>query len=156
MTDKNCIHVSGVIGVNKDAASAFAFFANPANDHLWRTEINKSMVQGPLQAGATVVEYAYLSKKAANHLLKFQCVQFENNKLAIFETGHNAPFYQKSQRRVKAVSATATELVYTLDFDINVVKFALGFNLPRFLVAWKANSDLKKYLRQLKKQLEST
>ena len=47
----------------------FDFFANPTNDNLWRTEINKSILDGALQLGATVSEYSNLSKKASNNLL---------------------------------------------------------------------------------------
>lgn len=155
MINKKLISTSGRILVNKDVASTFDFFANPANDSLWRTEINESVLDGPLQLGVTTAEYSYLSKRAANNLLQLKCVQFDKNSLAVFETSSEARFYLKSQRMVKAVSDEKTELVYKLDFDKSIIKFALGFSLPDFIVSWKAGSDMKKYLRQLKVQLES-
>lgn len=155
MTHKNLIKNSGTILVNRNVERVFDFFANPGNDSLWRTEINKSTVDGPLQFGVTVSEYSYLSKKASNNLLELKCVQFEKNKIAIFETPANATFYLKSQRLVKAVSDNTTELIYKLDFDKSIVKFAVGFSLPNFIISLKAGNDLKKYLRQLKNQLES-
>lgn len=154
MTGRQLIHASGTIMVNKDVASVFTFFANPANDHHWRKEINKSILDGPLEAGVTFSEYSYLSKRAPNHVLEFICVQFDKNKVAVFETLGHSRFYEKSQRMVKAVADQVTAITYTLDFDKSIVQFALGFPLPGFVISWKANSDLKKYLRQLKRLVE--
>jgi hypothetical protein len=155
MTSSNLINASGKILINKNIDNVFAFFANPTNDHLWRTEINESKLDGTLQSGVTVSEYSYLSKRASNNLLEMKCVQFDKNSIAIFETSNNAKFYLKSQRVAKAVSGDATELTYRLDFDKSIVKFALGFSLPKFIISLKAGSDMKKYLRQLKDHLES-
>jgi hypothetical protein len=155
MNHKKLIKTTGTITVNKKIESVFEFFANPSNDNLWRTEINKSILNGNLQLGVTVSEYSRLSEKKPNNLMELLCTQFDKNKLAIFETHHNAQFYLKSQREVKAISHNTTEILYTLHFDINLVKHALGFNLPIFIVSFKANSDLKKYLLQLKTILEN-
>lgn len=154
MTNKQLVEVTGTILVHKDIETAFAFFSNPANDRVWRTEINESTLEGPLQQGVTVTEYSNLSKKAANNLVEFRCVQFQQNKMAVFETPGGAKFYVKSQRGVEAVSADQTRLVYTLSFDTAIVRFALGFGLPKFIVSMKAGADMKKYLRQLKNHLE--
>ena len=155
MTSKKLIKTTGTIIVNKKAESVFDFFANPSNDNLWRTEINKSTLDGILQLGVTISEYSYLSKKAPNNLTELKCVHFDRNKLAIFETPDNAQFYLKSQRQVKAISDNTTEIIYSLTFDIGLVKYALGFALPKFIVSFKADSDIKKYLRQLKTQLDN-
>jgi hypothetical protein len=82
-------------------------------------------------------------------------VQFDKNKIAVFETNENAQFYLRSERQLYAISDNKTEIKYTLAFDLNLVKFALGFSLPKFIVSFKANSDMKKYLRQLKTKLEN-
>jgi hypothetical protein len=155
MTNKRLIRTAGTILVNKDIESAFNFFANPSNDHLWRKEINKSILNGTLQLGTTISEYSYLSKKASNNLIELKCVQYDKYNLAVFETAVNAQFYLRSQRQVKAISANQTQIIYTLNFDLDIVKFALGFSLPKFIVSLKAESDMKKYLRQLKTRLEN-
>jgi hypothetical protein len=155
MTNKKRIRTTGSILVNKTVESVFDFFANPSNDNLWRTEINEVTLGGPLQLGVTISEHAYLSKSVPNNLTALKCVLFDKNNLAIFETQENAPFYMKSQRQVKAISDHTTEIVYTLDFDMGLVKYALGIALPKFIVSFKADSDLKKYLRQLKAKLEN-
>src|SRR4051812_48728560 len=153
--NKKIIKTTGTILVNKDVESVFYFFANPSNDILWRTEVIQSTLDGTLQMGVTVSEHSHLSKKASNNLIELKCIEFDKNKIAIFETAENARFYERSQRQVNLVSANTTEIIYTLDFDIEIVKFALGFSLPKLIVSMKASSDMKTYLRNLKKQLES-
>ena len=155
MTNKKLIKTTGTILVNKKAERAFDFFANPSNDNLWRTEINKSTLDGTLQLGVTISEYSHLSKKVPNNLIELKCVQFDKNKLAIFETHDNAQFHIRSQRQVKSISDNTTEIIYTLEFDIGLVKYALGFALPKFIISLKADSDIKKYLRQLKTKLDN-
>lgn len=154
-TNSKLIQATGTILVNKSVEIVFNFFTNPGNDSFWRTEINQSTLDGPIQQGVTVSEYSNLSKKVPNNLLELKCVRLEKNKVAIFETTEDSKFYLKNQREVKAVSGNSTEVIYTLDFDVDIVKFALGFGLPKFIVSIKANSDMKKYLRQLKNHLEN-
>lgn len=153
MTNRNLIKATGSILVHQNVENTFAFFADPSNDSLWRTEINDSVPDGPLQPGTTISEYSYLSKKAANNLLQLKCIRFDKNKAAIFETPGESRFYLKSQRMVKAITEHTTEVTYQLEFDKSIVKFAMGFNLPDFIVSFKAKSDMKKYLRQLKLHL---
>lgn len=154
MTYKKLIKTTGSILVNRNADSVFNFFANPSNDKLWRAEINQSTLDGTLKLGVSVSEYSNLSKKASNNLLKLKCVQFDRNKIAVFETNENAQFYLKSERLLNTISDNETEIIYTLTFDIGIVKYALGFALPKFIVSFKADSDMKKYLRNLKIKLD--
>ncbi len=151
---RKLIKVSGTIQIRRSTDEVFDFFANPSNDPLWRAEINQSLLDGPLQSGAIISEYSNLSKKAPNNLLQLKCVRFEKNTLAVFETYETGSVYLRSQRLVSAVSDTTTAVTYKLDFDPAIVKIALGFSLPRFIVSMKANKDMKKYLRQLKRRLE--
>lgn len=155
MNNKIIIKITGTILANKNIDNVFDFFANPINDNLWRTEIKQTTLDGALQLGVSISERSYLSKKVSDNLVKLKCIQFDKNEIAIFETTDNAPFFEKSQRQVRAISDNITEIIYTLEFDLNIVKFAMGFSLPKFIVTLKANIDMKKYLRQLKKQLEN-
>jgi hypothetical protein len=155
MASKKLIKIRGSILVNRSVDSVFNFFANPSNDKFWRSEINQSTLEGSLQLGVLISEYSHLSKKVSNNLLELQCVQFDQNKIAVFETNEKSQFYQRSERQLNVISDNKTEIIYTLTFDINIVKFALGFALPKFIVSLKANSDMKKYLKQLKTKLEN-
>lgn len=154
MALQKLITISGTIVVNKNQETVFNFFANPTNDKFWRAEINESTLNNTLQLGVLVSEYSYLSKKAPNNLIQLECVEYTQNETAIFETLNNAPFYERSERQVKSITINTTEVTYKLNFDKNIVKLALGFSLPRFIISLKAKSDLKKYLQQLKSVLE--
>ena len=118
MTNKKLIKITGTILINKSVESVFDFFVNPSNDIFWRTEINKSILNGTLQLGVKISEYSYLSKKVPDNLIELKCIQFDKNKLAIFETDKTSQFYLRSQRQVKAISDNTTEVIYTLDFDL--------------------------------------
>jgi hypothetical protein len=155
MNNKKLIKTKGTLLVNRNVDRVFSIFADPSNDKLWRREINQSTLNGLLQLGVSVSEYSYLSKKISNNLLELKCVEFVNNKIAVFETNENAQFYLRSERRLTAISDNKTEIKYTLIFDLNLVKFALGFVLPKFIVQLKTDSDMQKYLRQLKTILEN-
>ena len=154
MPNQNILSIQACITINKNITPVFSFYANPSNDKLWRSEINESILNGNLQKGVEVAEYSMLSKKASNNLMELVCTEYQENKLAIFETKPNAPFYLRSERRVKLISDQETEVWYKLDFDTNIVKHALGFGLPKFIIKWKAKSDLQKYLKQLKSYLK--
>ncbi len=155
MTNQKLIKAAGKIQVNKNVKTVFDFFANPGNDSLWRTEINNSILDGPLKKGVSVSEYSNLSRKASNNLLELKCVKFEENSIVVFETGNGTRFYLKSQRMVTAISEDTTEITYKLDFDKSIVRFAIGFSLPGFIISFKAGNDMKKYLRRLKRYLEN-
>jgi hypothetical protein len=63
MASYELIKASGRILVNRNLEPAFDFFANPANDPLWRKEINRSILLGTLERGARVEAFSYLSKR---------------------------------------------------------------------------------------------
>ena len=100
MPNQNILSIQACITINKNITPVFSFYANPSNDKLWRTEINESILNGNLQKGVEVTEYSMLSKKASNNLMELVCTEYQENKLVIFETKPNAPFYLKSERRV--------------------------------------------------------
>jgi hypothetical protein len=72
----------------------------------------------------------------------------------VFETTDANLFYLKSSRAVTTISPTATRISYQLEFDSKIVKAAIGFRLPKWLIAYKANSDLKKYLYNLSRVMQ--
>lgn len=149
------IRISGSLIINNQADRVFNFFANPLNDRLWRKEVRETIMNGPLQLGVLVSEYSYLSPKAPRNLLEFSCVKYEPDHTAVFETLTNARFYEKSERLVAVISSQKTRVTYTLEFDSSIVKYALGFSLPVFLISFIAKYDMKKYLRKLKAILEA-
>jgi len=142
--------------MNREASTVFQFFADPANDPLWRSEINRVVVHGTLQRGVKISEYSKLSGKLPDHLLHFECVDFAENAAIIFETVPGSAFYQRSERNTEALSNGTTRVCYKVSFDRSIVKFALGITLPQFVITWKARNDGRKYLRKLRSALETS
>ena len=149
------IKITAEVVIRKAIQEVFDFFANPGNDHLWRQEINEARVSGPIQLGVTVTEYSKLSARKPNNKIALTCIEFQENERAVFQSMENERFYVRSTREVQKKSARETHVVYTLEFDPSIVKFALGFGLPAFLISFKAKGDMKKYLSKLKSTLES-
>lgn len=142
------------INVRCNNGEAFKLFCNPSNDHHWRKEINRTTLEGELQAGTLVYEYSHLSKKQPDNLRTLRCIEWVANNHATYESVPGADYYLKSQRKVTSIKPGTTRLTYELVFDTSIVKFALGFWLPPFLIAAKARSDMKKYMQQLKTIIE--
>lgn len=149
------IKIKAEIVIKRAVQETFAFFANPGNDPLWRQEINEARVSGPIQAGVTVTEYSKLSSKKPNNKIVLTCIEFQENERVVFQSVDNERFYVRSTREVQKKAARETLVLYTIEFDPSIVKFALGFGLPAFLISFKAKGDMKKYLSKLKTLLES-
>ncbi|HUC79518.1 MAG TPA: hypothetical protein VMR70_01330 [Flavisolibacter sp.] len=148
------INIERTVLVRNNCAATFAFIANPANDHLWRKEINRTELKGELQVGVLAYEYSKLSAKKPDNLIVLACTEFVKNETVTFESVKDERFYLKSIRSVKFVTENETAVTYHLQFDPGIVKYALGLSLPVIMVKMKAASDMKKYLRKLTSLLE--
>jgi hypothetical protein len=130
---------------------AFAYLANLENDCLWRKEINHTTLFGPPSLGVEAYEYSNLSKRMNNHLLVLSCKEWVEGERVVFETKPDSAFYLRSTRQIEALANNQSRFHYTVEFDNNLVKHALGFALPGFLIWFGAAQDMKKYLNKLKK-----
>lgn len=70
------------------------------------------------------------------------------------ETTPQNKFWSKNTRLVEPSSNKKTQVTYRLQFDRNIVKYRLGFSLPKFLIYFYTKSTMKKYLAVLKSILE--
>lgn len=144
------IIVSGNIILQADATAVFLYLADLSNDKFWRKEISETILSAKPGLHVTATETSYLSKRVPKHVLSLICIAYSEPATVIYETLPESKFYLKSTRLVEAVSKGQSRFTYSLEFDPLVVKHALGFSLPLFLIRWVAQSDLKKYLSQLK------
>ncbi|MBS1732658.1 MAG: hypothetical protein JST02_05125 [Bacteroidetes bacterium] len=140
--------------VHNSLEKIFDFYSNPANDYLWRKEINQTELKGDLHLGTHAYEYSKLSTKKANNLVVLEFTEFKRNETVTLQSIKDSRFYLKSVRTVQYISENRTRLIYEIEFDSSIVKYALGFNLPKFIIAMKTNFDMKKYLSKLKSILE--
>jgi hypothetical protein len=129
---------------------AFAYLANLENDSLWRKEINHTTLFGRPGLGVEAHEYSNLSKRMSNNLLILTCVDYIEGEKVVFETKPDSPFYLKSSRRIEALRDNQSRFYYGIEFDKHLVKQALGFALPGFLIRLGASKDMDAYLKRLK------
>lgn len=151
----NKIYLSSSIQIRKNTSDVFNFISDVRNDKLWRSEIIKTEIDTfPLLNNSSIIEYTKLSKKQPNHPLVFQIISLQPNKLFQMETIEGSPFWEVSQREVEYLNNGVTQFTYCVNFDAKILKFALGFYLPQFILRHYLKSVTKQYLRKLKNVLE--
>jgi uncharacterized membrane protein len=144
------IKAKNTVIVNKNIDSVFEFISNLENDSLWRKEINETKVSGKPALNVIVIEDSFLSKRTPSNIIELKCIDFQLNKLIVYETANEKYFYLKSTREVESITDNSTKITYSIEFDKAIVKHGLGFNLPTFLIQFVTNTDMKKYLSKLK------
>ncbi|CAN5758130.1 hypothetical protein BH11BAC3_BH11BAC3_11790 [soil metagenome] len=150
------IDITSGILISKDIETVFEYLADYSKEPLWRNEVkNVYMDTDVVMKGTLVKEDAFLSKKIPSYISTFVCTGYEKNKHAIFETTGENTFYQKKMRYVEAAEANKTNVTYRLQFDVAIVKYSLGFALPKFIIDAYTKMLMKKYLKVLKNILEN-
>lgn len=145
------IKLEGKITIEKPCAEVFKYVADLRNDCQWRTEIKKTEINDQkVSLNCLAKEHSYLSKKAPDFIYELRCIGLEENARIDYSTTEKSSFYQKNTRIVEAIGNDKTHFTYKIEFDTKVVKFALGIGLPKWIIAYKANSDIKKYLNNLR------
>ncbi len=148
------ITISQTITILADSERVFSFLADLRNDVQWRREINRTEIIGVVGPGAEAKEYSRLSRKVPDHLRVLTCAEYLPGSRVVFRSAADDPFYLTTTREVDKEEQGATRVRYTLEFDSSIVRFALGFPLPLFLVRMVARKDMKAYLHTLKAILE--
>lgn len=149
------INITQSIQISADSKKVFTYFSNPAKDKFWRKEINNTTINSEPKLGAIAREDSFLSKKVPNHILELECVEFSNNKEIVYQTVPGSRFFLRSRRRVEEASGGNTIVTYQIEFSKDIVKHGIGFSLPTFLINMVTNKDMKKYLHELKRILET-
>ncbi len=154
MSEFNSITVKGEIFIRQQAISVFDFLSKPENDQIWRSEINEVHIHSCSPESLKFTEFSKLSNREPNHALEFESLDFQLNKIVKFQTVASSPFYQLSVREVIPQDEKNTLVRYALTFETSIVKKAIGFSLPKFIISMKAKKDLNVYLNRLKSHLE--
>jgi hypothetical protein len=151
----NLIDLTVSININKDHKTVFDYFSDYRNDIHWRKEITKVLVDtGRVDLGSLTTETSALSKKVPAYTAILKCIDFIPHKLITNETTAQSAFYSKNSRTVEATANNNTKLTYQLQFDKDIVKYGLGFQLPKILVCFYTRQTMKSYLAVLKKIVE--
>lgn len=144
------------MAINKASHLVFDYFADFTKDPQWRKEINKTETSSrPIGVGTTIIENSFLSGKVPNYISTLTCTALDPGKLIISESVPTNMFWAKSTREVEHVTDNTCTITYRLQFDMDIVKHGLGIALPKFFVTFYTKQTMKKYMKQLKKNLES-
>ncbi len=154
-TPVTLIDITETIVISENYKTVFDYYADYTNDKYWRKEINNTVTDSEfIQEGLLLTEDSYLSGKIKNYINTLTCTAFKPETLIICETTQQAKFWSKSIRQVEQFSGNQTKVIYRLQFNLNIVKYGLGFRLPAFLVKFYTRQTMKKYLAELKQVIE--
>lgn len=152
---KKQIDITGSIIINKNNSKVFAYFSNFFNDPMWRKEINETEIKNyPATINTIIKQDSFLSTKIPHLLIQYKCTEFVPDKMIVCETTSDNKFWQRNTRITEAISENSTKVIYRIQFDIDIVKYGLGFYLPTFLIKYYTRKTMKKYLKVLRNNIE--
>jgi hypothetical protein len=155
MKNKKTIDITGTIVISKNHKEVFEYFSNFTNDTFWRKEINETKVNtGRIELNSIISQDSFLSKRIPHHIAIYKCKELLSNKSIIIETTNENSFWQNNSRQITELSENTTEVIYRIQFDFDIVKYGLGFGLPKSLVNFYTKITMNKYLSKLKTILE--
>ncbi|WP_256006740.1 SRPBCC family protein [Pedobacter deserti] len=140
--------------IGSDCRSAFEFIADLRNDWRWRTEVRTTVLDGEVRLGAVAVEASYLSKKMPAYLRKLVCSSYTPGQTVAYQTEPANLHYLKTTRWAVSHGPNLSQLTYRLEFDPSIVRFSLGYPVPRLIIHYVTRRAMKAYLRNLKRILE--
>lgn len=142
------------ITINAPQAVVYSFVIDPSKDPLWRTEVDKMEVQGPIQEGTTTIEYATLFGGLMKTVTPALIKTLKPNSLAVFVTPEGHPTWLESHRELRDLGDGRTEFAYRLSFDVaqGGVIGAIYAKLLKTLY----EPRVPKYQRKLKELIEAS
>ena len=150
------LDITATLLVQKDPQTVFAYIADLRLDKNWRKEIKETVYTNPGPAlGNMAIEESYLSKKVPAYKAALQCITYTPGKSIVYQSLPENAFYLQNTRRVEEISGQATKITYKLTFDVALVKYAIGFTLPNFLIKFYTQKTMRVYLQKLKHILET-
>ncbi len=153
LANLNLVKVSRSIIIDQESSEVFELFANTLNDHLWRDEVNHIISDGPFEVGTNYTEDAHIALKK-NFITKVQLVELIDQKLALYKTQDDAPFFLSSKSEVNELSDRKTRVTYSVEFEYKMTKHTAYFPIPKKIVWLAYDQIMKKYLLNLKRHLE--
>ena len=155
--NKTSINLVTTIIVEKDSQTVFAYMSDLRLDKNWRKEINETIVaESHLTIHSIAIEDSCLSKKVPHHKAVLRCVAYFPGKQVVYQSLPDNMFWLQNTREVEQLENNRTKIVYKLAFDPAVVKYALGFKLPVFIIKYYTQATMLSYLKKLKQLLENT
>jgi uncharacterized membrane protein len=143
-----CITRSVFISAPKE--KVFIFFSHPENDKMWRSEIQESTFTGK----DTFRQTSSLSRRITHYVKEYKIDSLQENQYISFKTVKGTSYDEQSFRKVISRGEGGSLVTYSICFNPDIVKYALGYSLPGWIVKLYTKQKAKKYLKNLRKILE--
>lgn len=142
------------ITIDKPREVVFDYIANLSNDPVWRSEVDRMDVQGPVEdLGTVAVECSTLFGGLKKTVTPTETKVFDRPVRVRFETVGDHPSWLESTRELRDLGPGRTEMTYRLSLD------APGDGLlgkaSAALIKALYQPRLPGYLRTLKTRLEA-
>ncbi len=107
------------ITIDKPREVVFDYIADLSNDPVWRTEVDRMEVRGPVEAlGAVAVEYSTLFGGLMKTVTPTETKVFDRPFRVRYETVDDHPSWLESYRELRELGPEQTEMTYRLSFDV--------------------------------------
>jgi hypothetical protein len=147
---------SGELVVNKPLPIVFGYFADMCNDQFWRDEVKKTTANGVPELNCLVQQATELNKSKPLYTASYVCNKFIANDTIVYETTTESEDWQRNIRKCEAINDVSTRIVYTVEFEKNIIKHGMSVVPPSFMVEMFLTTTIKKYLQQLKQRVEAS
>lgn len=149
--ENTLVRIRAWVQIRKDATSVFAFFGDMLRDPEWRNEIRSC----DKPAANLIRQFSYLSPRQPAFRQDYNIEVYDAGKMELLARAiPGSPHFQDSFRKVEALSDSTCRAIYEISFNRAILKTALGFDLPDFLLRFQMNRVCRKYLKAMRILLE--
>jgi hypothetical protein len=124
------------------------------NDEYWRTEAVNTFITNREGVIPIIYQKTSLKKNKRLYEAKYYCKAYKVDSMVAYETTKNCLDWQLSIRSCSRISDTATLVHYTIQFEKNIVRKGTNVVPPNFLIVIFLKCKMRKYLNNLKQQVE--
>jgi len=142
------------IEINASCEKVFDFISDVKNDTKWRPEVEKMDVKGEKCVGTEIIEYITIYRFF--HIVTPTIIKVldKPNKFVV-ETPESHPSWVECIRTVEKINAASCKFTVQLSFSLNNLKQVFPILLPKFIVVMWYTPKMMRYLKNLKRIIES-
>lgn len=132
----------------------FNYISDGNMDPNWRTEVDRMEVKGKTEEGTILVEYSSFFK-FLHTVTPTQIKTLERPTKLVLETPDNHPTWLRSIRTIEPLENGNCKFTYELAFSLDSMKQIMPFTPPAKLVRMWYKPRIRKYLKNLKRIIET-
>jgi hypothetical protein len=148
------VEIRREIIINAPQQKVFDFVSNYHNDSQWRSEVDRFEMDGPLETGVRVTEYA--SFEGTEIITPSIVTERTSPVRSVCETPADHANHLLSVRVVEPVTADTSNFIYELTFDRDTMKSVMAEVPPTPAVTAWYGAQVDTYLATLKGILEAS